>query len=59
MIAEGKLPLRVTHNDTKLINVMSIRNLTRAFALTLTRLCLTFLYDFGDSIRFGAHSRRG
>lgn len=52
----GELPLRVTHNDTKLNNVM-------LDALTRTPLCVIDLdtvmpglsaYDFGDSIRFGA-----
>lgn len=52
----GELPLRVTHNDTKLNNVM----LDRA---TRTPLCVIDLdtvmpglaaNDFGDSIRFGA-----
>lgn len=52
----GLLPLRVTHNDTKLNNVM-------LHADTRTPLCVIdldtvmpglSLYDFGDSIRFGA-----
>jgi Ser/Thr protein kinase RdoA (MazF antagonist) len=52
----GEIPLRVTHNDTKLNNVLLDKN---------TRKCLCVLdldtvmpglsvYDFGDSIRFGA-----
>lgn len=58
LLAEGKLPLRVTHNDTKLNNVM-------LDATTRTALCVIdldtvmpglSLYDFGDSIRFGAAS---
>lgn len=56
LLEAGKLPLRVTHNDTKLNNVM-LRADTR------TPLCIVDLdttmpglsaYDFGDSIRFGA-----
>ena len=56
MLRAGTLPLRVTHNDTKLNNVM----LSEA---TRTPLCVIDLdttmpglsaYDFGDSIRFGA-----
>ena len=56
MLAAGKLPLRVTHNDTKLNNVM-------LDAATRKPLCVIdldtvmpglSLYDFGDSIRFGA-----
>ena len=52
----GRLPLRVTHNDTKLNNVL-------LDAKTRTPLCVidldtvmpgSSLYDFGDSIRFGA-----
>ncbi len=56
MLKNGELPLRVTHNDTKLNNVM----LDKA---TRTPLCVIDLdtvmpglvaNDFGDSIRFGA-----
>lgn len=56
LLQEGKLPLRVTHNDTKLNNVM-------LDAATRTPLCVIdldtvmpglSLYDFGDAIRFGA-----
>ena len=52
----GDLPVRVTHNDTKLNNVM-------LDAVTRKALCVIDLdtvmpglvaYDFGDSIRFGA-----
>lgn len=56
MLQSGELPLRVTHNDTKLNNVMLCSE-------TRTPLCVIDLdttmpglsaYDFGDSIRFGA-----
>lgn len=56
MLAAGQLPLRVTHNDTKLNNVL-LDSTTRA------PLCVIDLdtvmpglaaNDFGDSIRFGA-----
>ena len=55
-LAAGALPLRVTHNDTKLNNVL-------LDAATRQALCVidldtvmpgSSLYDFGDSIRFGA-----
>ena len=52
----GILPVRVTHNDTKLNNVM----LDRLSGKSLCVLDLDTvmpglsLYDFGDSIRFGA-----
>ena len=54
---EGKLPLRVTHNDTKLNNILFD-------AASLEGICIIDLdttmpglsiYDFGDSIRFGAN----
>jgi len=55
-LASGELPLRVTHNDTKLNNILFD-------AQTRTPLCVidldtimpgSALYDYGDSIRFGA-----
>lgn len=55
-LESGMLPLRVTHNDTKLNNVM-------LDAKTRKQLCVIDLdtvmpglaaFDFGDSIRFGA-----
>lgn len=52
----GKLPLRVTHNDTKLNNVM-IDNATGKGICVIdldTVMPGLSLYDFGDSIRFGA-----
>ena len=56
MKAAGKLPLRVTHNDTKLNNVLldkySHKNVC---VLDLdTVMPGLSLYDFGDAIRFGA-----
>ena len=52
----GELPLRVTHNDTKLNNVLLDKD-TRASLCVLdldTVMPGLSLYDFGDSIRFGA-----
>ena len=55
-LASGELPLRVTHNDTKLNNILFDYE-------TRTPLCVidldtimpgSSLYDYGDSIRFGA-----
>jgi len=55
-LKNGEIPLRVTHNDTKLNNVL-------LDAVTKEPLCVIDLdtvmpgaaaYDFGDSIRFGA-----
>lgn len=55
---EGKLPLRVTHNDTKLNNVM-IDNETKKGICVVdldTVMPGLAMNDFGDSIRFGASS---
>jgi len=53
---EGKLPLRVTHNDTKINNVL-LDSKTRKALCVLdldTVMPGSSLYDYGDSIRFGA-----
>ena len=61
MLARGELPLRVTHNDTKLNNVL-------LDARTRKPLCVIDLdtvmpgltaYDFGDSIPVRRFDRRG
>jgi Ser/Thr protein kinase RdoA (MazF antagonist) len=57
LIKEGKLPLRVTHNDTKFNNVM-IDDLTGEGICVIdldTVMPGLSLYDFGDSIRSGAN----
>ena len=56
MLARGELPLRVTHNDTKLNNVMLDRKTRRALCVIDLDTVMPGLtaYDFGDSIRFGA-----
>jgi hypothetical protein len=57
LLREHKLPLRVTHNDTKLNNVM-IDNITGEGICVIdldTVMPGLSLYDFGDSIRFGAN----
>ena len=56
MLEDGSLPLRVTHNDTKLNNVLLDRY-TREHLCVLdldTVMPGLSLYDYGDSIRFGA-----
>ena len=56
MLEAGELPLRVTHNDTKLNNVMfraSDRTPLCVMDLDTTMPGLS-AYDFGDAIRFGA-----
>ncbi len=53
---EGRLPLRVTHNDTKLNNVMLDEKTREALCvIDLDTVMPGFsVNDFGDAIRFGA-----
>ena len=56
MLGRGELPLRVTHNDTKLNNVMLDKKTRKALCVIDLDTVMPglSLYDFGDSIRFGA-----
>lgn len=54
--SEGVFPLRVTHNDTKLNNILFDRKTGKALCVidldtVMPGLCMN---DFGDAIRFGA-----
>ena len=53
---EGKLPLRVTHNDTKLNNILLDKETGRGLCVVDLDTVMPGLSinDFGDSIRFGA-----
>ena len=55
-LAEGKLPLRVTHNDTKLNNIMLDEKTRKGICVIDLDTVMPGLSvnDFGDSIRFGA-----
>ncbi len=55
-IAEGKIPLRVTHNDTKLNNVMMDEVTGEAVCVIDLDTVMpgSLLYDYGDALRFGA-----
>lgn len=57
-IARGNIPLRVTHNDTKLNNIMMDEKTDQAVCVIDLDTVMpgSALYDFGDSIRFGASS---
>ncbi|MCH5170542.1 MAG: aminoglycoside phosphotransferase family protein [Oscillospiraceae bacterium] len=57
LIDEGKLPLRVTHNDTKLNNILFDKNTNEGICIIDLDTVMTglSLYDFGDSIRSGAN----
>jgi len=56
MLEQGDLPLRVTHNDTKLNNVMLDCETRKALCVIDLDTVMPglSLYDYGDSIRFGA-----
>lgn len=57
-IATGELPLRVTHNDTKLNNIMLDNETGKPLAVVDLDTVMpgSVLYDFGDAIRSGASS---
>lgn len=54
----GEIPLRVTHNDTKLNNVLLDAKTGRGVCVIDLDTVMPGLaaYDFGDSIRFGANT---
>lgn len=56
MKESGELPTRVTHNDTKLNNVLLDEKTHKALCVIDLDTVMPGLaaYDFGDSIRFGA-----
>lgn len=55
-IKNGSIPVRVTHNDTKLNNVMLDEKTGEGVCVIDLDTVMpgSFLYDFGDSLRFGA-----
>lgn len=55
-IADGSIPLRVTHNDTKLNNVMLDSKTGEGVCVIDLDTVMpgSLLYDYGDSLRFGA-----
>ncbi len=57
MLASGKLPMRVTHNDTKLNNILIDIKTNNGICIIDLDTVMPGLtaYDFGDSIRFGAN----
>ena len=57
-LADGSLPLRVTHNDTKLSNILLDEVTEEAVCIIDLDTVMpgSSLYDFGDSIRAGAAS---
>lgn len=58
LIEKGALPLRVTHNDTKLNNVLFDMDSDKSICVIDLDTIMPglSLYDFGDSIRSGANT---
>lgn len=59
-IADGSIPLRVTHNDTKINNVLFDANTNKCLSVIDLDTVMpgSMLYDFGDALRFGASSAK-
>lgn len=57
---DGEIPTRVTHNDTKLNNVLFDKRTNEAFCVIDLDTVMPgiSLYDFGDSMRSGASSAK-
>ena len=60
MLESGDIPTRVTHNDTKLNNILFDANTDKALCIIDldTIMAGSLLYDFGDSVRFGCSTAR-
>ena len=58
LLAKGEVPLRVTHNDTKLNNIMIDDKTGEGICVIDLDTIMPGLsiFDFGDSIRFGANT---
>lgn len=57
LLESGKMPLKVTHNDTKLNNVLFDGKTGKCLAVIDLDTIMpgSICYDFGDSIRFGCN----
>ena len=57
-LADGSIPLRVTHNDTKINNVLFDKNTRKAICVIDLDTVMpgSLLYDYGDALRIGAAS---
>lgn len=58
LLASGEMPTKVTHNDTKLNNVMLDETTHKPVAVIDLDTIMpgSICYDFGDSIRFGCNT---
>ncbi len=57
LLNSGEMPVRVTHNDTKLNNVIFDKDTNKYLAVLDLDTIMpgSLCYDFGDSIRFGCN----
>jgi len=57
LLKSGEMPTRVTHNDTKLNNILFDKDTGKSLAILDldTMMPGSLCYDFGDSIRFGCN----
>ncbi len=57
LIEKGEIPIHVTHNDTKLNNILFDKETDKGICIIDLDTVMTglSLYDFGDSIRSGAN----
>ena len=55
-LKEGRIPRRVTHNDTKINNILFDKTTEKALCVIDLDTVMpgASLYDFGDAVRFGA-----
>ncbi|MBR5540353.1 MAG: aminoglycoside phosphotransferase family protein [Clostridia bacterium] len=55
-LASGEIPYRVTHNDTKINNILFDNHTDKAMCVIDLDTVMpgTALYDFGDAVRYGA-----
>lgn len=59
-IADKTIPLRVTHNDTKINNILFDKETNQCLSVIDLDTVMpgSMLYDFGDALRFGASSAK-
>lgn len=60
LLSQKKIPTRVTHNDTKLNNILFDEKTDEALCVIDldTIMAGSLLYDFGDSVRFGCSTAK-
>ena len=58
LLESGAMPMRVTHNDTKLNNILFSKETGEAISIIDLDTVMpgSICYDFGDSIRFGCNT---